>query len=40
MGYKAMYIMKDIAEGKQVDDPIYTGLDVCNNDNHDSCLAQ
>ena len=40
MGYMAMYIMKDIAEGKQVDDPIYTGLDVCNNDNHDSCLAQ
>ena len=40
MGYMAMYIMKDIAEGKQVDDPIYTGLDVCDNDNHDSCLAQ
>ena len=40
MGYMAMYIMKDIAEGKQVDDPIYTGLDVCNNENHDSCLAQ
>ncbi len=40
MGYKAMYIMKDIAEGKQVDDPIYTGLDVCDNDNHASCLAQ
>ena len=40
MGYKAMYIMKEIAEGKQVDDPIYTGLDVCDNDNHDSCLAQ
>ena len=40
MGYMAMHIMKDIAEGKQVDDPIYTGLDVCNNDNHDSCLAQ
>ncbi len=40
MGYKAMYIMKEIAEGKQVDDPIYTGLDVCDNDNHASCLAQ
>ncbi len=40
MGYKSMYILKDIAEGKQVDDPIYTGLDVCNNDNHASCLAQ
>ncbi len=40
MGYMSMYIMKDIVEGKQVDDPIYTGLDVCSNDNHDSCLAQ
>ena len=40
MGYKAMYIMKEIAEGKKVDDPIYTGLDVCDNDNHASCLAQ
>ena len=39
MGYKAVYIMKDIAEGKTVDDPIYTGLDVCDNDNHASCLA-
>ena len=40
MGYRAMYIMKEIAEGKKVDDPIYTGLDVCDNDNHASCLAQ
>ena len=40
MGYRAMYIMKEIVEGKEVDDPIYTGLDVCDNDNHDSCLAQ
>ena len=40
MGYKAMYIMKDIVEGKEVDDPIYTGLDVCDNDNHATCLAQ
>ena len=40
MGYMAMFIMKDIVEGKQVDDPIYTGLDVCDNANHDSCLAQ
>ena len=40
MGYKSMYILKDIVEGKQVDDPIYTGLDVCDNENHASCLAQ
>ncbi len=38
MGYKAMYILKDIAEGKEVDDPIYTGLDVCNNENIDTCV--
>lgn len=38
MGYKAMYILKDIAEGKSVDDPIYTGLDVCDNENIDTCV--
>ena len=39
MGYKAMFILKDIAEGKSVDDPIYTGLDVCDNDNIDTCVG-
>ncbi|SMX45036.1 sugar-binding protein [Maliponia aquimaris] len=38
MGYKAMYILKDIAEGKTPEDPIYTGLDICNNDNVDTCV--
>ena len=38
MGYKAMYILKDIVEGKDVEDPIYTGLDICNNDNVDTCV--
>lgn len=38
MGYKAMYILKDIAEGKKVDDPIFTGLDVCSNQNIDTCV--
>ncbi len=38
MGYKAMFVLKDIAEGKSVDDPIFTGLDVCNNDNIDTCV--
>jgi len=38
VGYKATYILKDIVEGKSVDDPIYTGLDVCNNDNVDTCV--
>ena len=40
MGYKAMFILKDLAAGKSVDDPIYTGLDVCEKGNADSCLAQ
>lgn len=40
MGYKAMFILKDISEGNEVDDPIYTGLDVCTNENIDSCLSQ
>jgi ribose transport system substrate-binding protein len=38
MGYQSMLIMKDLAEGKEVEDPIYTGLDVCTQDNADSCL--
>lgn len=38
MGYKAMYILKDIVDGKTVEDPQYTGLDVCDNSNIDTCL--
>lgn len=40
MGYKAMHILKDLAEGKEVEDPIYTGLDVCTADNAKDCLGQ
>lgn len=40
MGYRAMFILKDLVEGKEVDDPIYTGLDVCTADNADTCLVQ
>ena len=30
MGYKAMYFLKDIKDGKAApQDPFYTGLDVC-----------
>ncbi len=39
MGYMAMFIMKDLVEGNSVEDPIYTGLDVCTSENADSCLA-
>ena len=38
MGYKSMFILKDIVEGKSVADPIFTGLDICRNDNIDSCV--
>lgn len=38
MGYRSMYILKDIVEGKNVEDPIFTGLDICDNDNIDNCV--
>ncbi len=40
MGYQAMYVLRDIKAGKKVDDPIYTGLDVCDQSNASTCLAQ
>jgi ribose transport system substrate-binding protein len=40
MGYRAPTVMIDLIEGKQVEDPIYTGLDECTPDNVDSCLAK
>ena len=40
MGYKAMFVLQDLVDGKTVDDPIYTGLDVCVEANHASCLAK
>ena len=39
MGYQAMHILKDIAEGTAVEDPIYTGLDICTNENAADCLG-
>lgn len=30
MGYRAPDVMIDLINGKKVDDPLYTGLDVCN----------
>jgi ribose transport system substrate-binding protein len=40
MGYKAMYLLKDLVEGKKVQDPTYTGLDLCTPENLDSCLMK
>jgi ribose transport system substrate-binding protein len=40
MGYKAMYFLKDLKEGKAPpQDPTYTGLDVCTPDNVATCIG-
>jgi ribose transport system substrate-binding protein len=40
MGYKVIYAIKDMAEGKPAPaDPTYTGLDVCTPDNVDTCVG-
>jgi ribose transport system substrate-binding protein len=40
MGYKAMFILKELNEGKKPQDPIYTGLDVCEPETQATCLAK
>lgn len=40
MGYKSMYVLQDLVNGKTVNDPIYTGLDVCVEANQANCLAK
>jgi ribose transport system substrate-binding protein len=40
MGYKAMYILKDIRDGKAPPaDPNYTGIDICTPQNVDTCVG-
>jgi ribose transport system substrate-binding protein len=40
MGYKSMYFLKDIKEGKAPPkDPTFTGLDVCTASNADTCVG-
>jgi ribose transport system substrate-binding protein len=40
MGYKAMYFLKDIKDGKPPPpDPTYTGLDVCTPNTADHCVG-
>jgi ribose transport system substrate-binding protein len=40
MGYKAMFFLKDIKEGKAAPkDPTYTGLDVCTPENAATCVG-
>jgi ribose transport system substrate-binding protein len=41
MGYKTMYFLKDIKEGKPAPaDPTYTGLDVCTPETADTCIGK
>ena len=40
MGYKAMYFLKDMKDGKAAPaDPTYTGLDVCTPKTADTCVG-
>jgi len=40
MGYQSMYFLRDIVmEGKNPEDPTYTGLDVCSPENADTCIG-
>jgi ribose transport system substrate-binding protein len=40
MGYKVMYALKDIKDGKPAPaDPTYTGLDICTPKNADTCVG-
>jgi ribose transport system substrate-binding protein len=40
MGYKVMYALKDIKEGKPAPkDPTYTGLDICTPENVATCIG-
>jgi ribose transport system substrate-binding protein len=40
MGYQAMFVLRDILEGKDLKENIYTGLDECTAATADSCLAR
>jgi ribose transport system substrate-binding protein len=40
MGYRSPDVMIQLIEGEAVDDPIYTGLDECMQENADDCVAE
>jgi ribose transport system substrate-binding protein len=40
MGYKSMFVLQDLVNKKQVADPIYTGLDVCEPATAATCIAK
>ena len=37
MGYKAMYVLNDLTQGKSVEDPVTIGLDVCTPETVATC---
>lgn len=39
MGHDAPGVLIDLINGEKVDDPLYTGLDECTQDNADTCLG-
>ena len=40
MGYLAPGVMIDLIEGKEVADPVFTGLDECTKDTVDTCIQK
>jgi ribose transport system substrate-binding protein len=40
MGYRAIYVLNDLTQGKSVEDPITIGLDVCTPETAASCKKQ
>jgi ribose transport system substrate-binding protein len=40
MGYKAIYLLNDLSQGKSVPDPVTIGLDVCAPETIDTCKKQ
>ena len=39
MGYRAPDVLIQLIKGEPVEDPLYTGLDECTQENADTCLA-
>lgn len=40
MGYKAPTVMISLIKGEKVDDPVFTGLDICTKDTADTCIQK
>ena len=39
MGYRSMYVMRQMMDGVMPSDPLYTGLDKCDASNIDTCVG-